>query len=148
MRREQKRTRTDFSIFIQAFRSRESSTSRLSHARAVVFTTFACDGCQFRNFRSRGSSISCLSHPGGITLTTLAPEGRQFHDFRISPGSGLLQAPHFLHSLACLVFRPQSGAHQLVRLLLFRLPTFFFPSGHPTTCCSVSSPVSLCFDWA
>ena len=32
--------------------------------------------------------------------------------------------------------RPQSGARQLVRLLLFGRPHFFSPSGHPTTSCS------------
>ena len=42
--------------------------------------------------------------------------------------------------------RPQSGARQLVRLLLFGSATFLLPcSGHPTTCCSDCSLSALVF---
>ena len=44
--------------------------------------------------------------------------------------------------------RPQSGARQLVRLLLFGRPHFLLLSGHPTTCCSDCSLSSSCSDWA
>ena len=78
------------------------------------------------------------------------PEGRVaaclLQEWGIDPA-----LPHGLpHSYSCgLPFlRPQSGARQLVRLLLFGPPHFLFLSGHPTTYCSDGYLSTWCFDWA